>query len=130
MYRRTVWMWRFVRPGRTSFSNAPLPGSKISSPGSPPCRQRWWRSRPPAASRQWLPRARLALAFPGGWAIHRRVAPSRRLLAKGPKPDPIDAAVFPNFAEATKPQPRQIPDEMTRLLAEQFGLDAREAVVA
>ena len=41
-----------------------------------------------------------------------------RALGKRAKTDPIDAAVIAHFAEATKPQLRQIPDEMTRLLAE------------
>lgn len=34
------------------------------------------------------------------------------------KTDPIDAAVIARFAEATKPQPRPLPDEATRLLAD------------
>jgi transposase len=34
------------------------------------------------------------------------------------KSDPIDAAVIAHFAEATKPEPRPLPDEATRLLAE------------
>ncbi|HEV7910808.1 MAG TPA: transposase, partial [Methylocella sp.] len=44
-------------------------------------------------------------------------------LGKRAKTDPIDAAVIvAHFAEATKPELRQMPDEMTRLLA---GLVAR-----
>ena len=39
-------------------------------------------------------------------------------LGKRAKTDPIDAAVIAHFAEATKPQLRQLPDEMTRLLAD------------
>jgi transposase len=34
------------------------------------------------------------------------------------KTDPIDAAVIAHFAEATKPAPRPLPDEQTRLLAD------------
>ena len=34
------------------------------------------------------------------------------------KTDPIDAAVIARFAEATRPQPRPLPDEATRLLAD------------
>jgi len=34
------------------------------------------------------------------------------------KTDPIDAAVIAHFAEATKPTPRPLPDEATRLLAD------------
>ena len=34
------------------------------------------------------------------------------------KTDPIDAAVIARFAEATKPEPRPLPDEATRLLAD------------
>src|SRR5438874_3931542 len=41
-----------------------------------------------------------------------------RALGKRAKTDPIDAAVIAHFAEATKPQLRQVPDEMPRLLAE------------
>ena len=39
-------------------------------------------------------------------------------LGKRAKTDRIDAAVIAHFAAATKPQLRQIPDEVTRLLAE------------
>lgn len=34
------------------------------------------------------------------------------------KTDPIDAGVIAHFAEATKPEPRPLPDEATRLLAD------------
>lgn len=34
------------------------------------------------------------------------------------KTDPIDAAVIAHFAEATRPEPRPLPDEATRLLAD------------
>ncbi len=34
------------------------------------------------------------------------------------KTDPIDAAVIAHFVEATKPEPRPLPDEATRLLAD------------
>jgi transposase len=39
-------------------------------------------------------------------------------LGKRAKTDPIDAAVIAHFAEATKAQPRALPDDMTRLLAD------------
>jgi len=39
-------------------------------------------------------------------------------LGKRAKTDPIDAAVIAHFAEATKPQLRQLPDATTRLLAD------------
>jgi transposase len=39
-------------------------------------------------------------------------------LGKRAKTDPIDAAVIAHFAGATKPQLRQLPDEMTRRLAD------------
>lgn len=39
-------------------------------------------------------------------------------LGKRAKTDPIDAAVIAHFVEATKPTPRPLPDEMTRLLAD------------
>jgi transposase len=39
-------------------------------------------------------------------------------LGKRAKTDPIDAAVIAHFAEATKPQVRQLPDETTRMLAD------------
>lgn len=39
-------------------------------------------------------------------------------LGKRAKTDPIDAAVIAHFAEATRPQPRPLPDDMTQLLAE------------
>jgi transposase len=39
-------------------------------------------------------------------------------LGKRAKTDPIDAAVIAHFVEATKAQPRALPDEMTQLLAD------------
>ena len=39
-------------------------------------------------------------------------------LGKRAKTDPIDAAVIAHFAEATKAQPRALPDDQTRLLAD------------
>jgi transposase len=39
-------------------------------------------------------------------------------LGKRAKTDPIDAAVIAHFIEATKAEPRALPDEMTRLLAD------------
>jgi transposase len=41
-----------------------------------------------------------------------------RALGQRAKTDPIDAAVIAHFAEATKPAPRPLPDEATRLLAD------------
>jgi transposase len=41
-----------------------------------------------------------------------------RALGKRAKTDPIDAAVIAHFAEATKPEPRPLPDETTQLLAD------------
>jgi transposase len=41
-----------------------------------------------------------------------------RALGKRAKTDPIDAAVIAHFVEATKAEPRPLPDEMTRMLAD------------
>lgn len=41
-----------------------------------------------------------------------------KALGQRAKTDPIDAAVIAHFAEATRPQVRQLPDEATRLLAD------------
>jgi transposase len=41
-----------------------------------------------------------------------------KALGQRAKTDPIDAAVIAHFAEATKPTPRPLPDEATRLLAD------------
>jgi transposase len=41
-----------------------------------------------------------------------------KALGQRAKTDPIDAAVIAHFAEATKPQPRPLADEATRLLAD------------
>jgi len=41
-----------------------------------------------------------------------------KAVGKRAKTDPIDAMVIAHFAEATKPPVRQLPDEMTRLLAD------------
>jgi transposase len=41
-----------------------------------------------------------------------------KALGQRAKTDPIDAAVIAHFAEATKPEPRALPDAATRLLAD------------
>jgi transposase len=41
-----------------------------------------------------------------------------KALGQRAKTDPIDAAVIAHFAEATKPEPRPLPDEATRLLGD------------
>ena len=41
-----------------------------------------------------------------------------RAIGQRAKTDPIDAAVIAHFAEATRPEPRPLPDEATRLLAD------------
>ena len=41
-----------------------------------------------------------------------------KALGQRAKTDPINAAVIAHFAEATKPEPRPLPDEATRLLAD------------
>jgi transposase len=41
-----------------------------------------------------------------------------KALGQRAKTDPIDAAVIAHFAEATKPEPRPLPDAATRLLAD------------
>lgn len=41
-----------------------------------------------------------------------------KALGQRAKTDPIDAAVIARFAEATKPEPRPLPDEATRMLAD------------
>ena len=41
-----------------------------------------------------------------------------KALGKRAKTDPIDAAVIAHFAEATRPEPRPLPDAATRLLAD------------
>jgi transposase len=51
------------------------------------------------------------------WSIQRRCA-FAQALGKRAKTDLIDAAVIARFAEATKPKLRQMPDEVTRLLAD------------
>jgi transposase len=44
-----------------------------------------------------------------------------KALGQRAKTDPIDAAVIAHFAEATRPQPRSLPDEATQLLADLIG---------
>jgi transposase len=46
-------------------------------------------------------------------------------VGKRAKTDPIDAAVIARFAEAVKPEPRELPDEAARLLAELVGRRAQ-----
>ncbi len=48
----------------------------------------------------------------------RQVRAFAQALGKRAKTDPIDAAVIAHFAEAAKPKLRQMPDEVTRLLAD------------
>ena len=42
-------------------------------------------------------------------------------MGKRAKTDPIDAAVIAHFIEATKPEPRPLPDEATRQLGDLVG---------
>src|SRR5947208_9266700 len=53
-------------------------------------------------------------------------------VGKRAKTDPIDASVIARFAEAVKPEPRELPDEAARLLAELVSRRAQliEMVVA
>jgi len=44
-----------------------------------------------------------------------------KALGQRAKTDPIDAAVIAHFAEATRPQPRPLPDAATQLLADLIG---------
>ena len=53
-----------------------------------------------------------------GWVNPAQVRAFAMALGKRAKTDPIDAAVIAHFAAATKPQLRQLPDEMTRGLAD------------
>jgi len=46
-------------------------------------------------------------------------------IGKRAKTDPIDAAVIARFAEAVKPEPRELPDEPARLLSELVGRRAQ-----
>jgi len=46
-------------------------------------------------------------------------------LGKRAKTDPIDAAVIARFADAVKPEPRELPDEAARLLSELVGRRAQ-----
>jgi transposase len=46
-------------------------------------------------------------------------------IGKRAKTDPIDAAVIARFAEAVKPEPRELPDEAARLLSELVGRRAQ-----
>jgi transposase len=46
-------------------------------------------------------------------------------IGKRAKTDPIDAAVIARFAEAVKPEPRDLPDEAARLLSELVGRRAQ-----
>lgn len=50
-----------------------------------------------------------------------RVRAFAQALGKRAKTDPIDAAVIAHFVEATKAEPRPLPDEMTRMLADLVG---------
>lgn len=50
-------------------------------------------------------------------SIRRRCAPSKAL-GKRAKTDPVDAGVIAHFAHATRPTPRPLPDQATRLFAD------------
>src|ERR1700760_4648495 len=117
MYRRTVWMWRFVRPGRTSFSSTAAGIEDL------------------VARLTALSPALVAIEATGGFEAvvaaglagaglpvvvvnPAQVRAFANALGKRAKTDPIDAAGIAHFAEATKPQVRQLPDETTQMLAD------------
>jgi len=50
-----------------------------------------------------------------------------KALGQRAKTDPIDAGVIAHFAEATRPEPRPLPDEATRLLADLVARDGRSS---
>lgn len=77
------------------------------------------------ASRPSLRQHWLRLACRSWSSILRRLVPAKagirafaKALGKRAKTDPIDADVIAHFAEATKPEPRALPDEATQLLAD------------
>ena len=75
------------------------------------------RSRLQAALRPSLPRPWPRPGCPSSWSIRRRCEPLPRRSAEGQ--DRSDRrCVIAHFAEATKPDPRPLPDKTTRLLAD------------
>jgi transposase len=57
-------------------------------------------------------------AYPWTSSIRHKVRAFATALDKRTKTDPIDPAVIAHFAEAPKPQLRQLPDRMTRRLVD------------
>jgi len=79
------------------------------------------RWKPPAVSRpSWPPPCRAA-GLPVVIVNPAQVRNFAKAIGQRAKTDPIDAAVIAHFAEATKPEPRPLPDEATRLLADLVG---------
>ena len=116
MCQRIGWTWRFVQPARVLSSSAQVWGSKISS----------LEALPPKlvaieATGGFEAVAAAGLAGAGLPVVVVNPAQVRafaQALGKRAKTDLIDAAVIAHFAEATKPKLRQMPDEVTRLLAD------------
>ena len=66
-----------------------------------------------------LAAAALAAAqLPVGVVNPAQIRAFAKAIGQRAKTDPIDAAVIAHFAEATKPEPRPLPDAATRLLAD------------
>lgn len=59
-----------------------------------------------------------ALALPVVVVNPAQIRAFARAVGQRAKTDPIDAGVIAHFAEATRPEPRALPDEATRLLAD------------
>ena len=59
-----------------------------------------------------------AAGLPGAVVNPAQVRAFAKALGQRAKTDPIDAGVIAHFAEATNLEPRPLPDEQTRLLAD------------
>ena len=111
MSRKIVWTWPCVPVERCLRSSATPPGLCSCAASS----SRWPRvsshSKPPAA-------ALAAAGLPVAVVNPAQVRAFAKAIGQRAKTDPIDAAVIAHFAEAIKLEPRPLPDEATRQLAD------------
>jgi transposase len=93
-------------------------GWRSWSKGSARSARTWWRSRPPAVFETVVAATLAAVGLPVVVVNPAQVRAFAKALGQRAKTDPIDAGVIAHFAEATRPEPRPLPDQATRLLAD------------
>jgi len=111
---RIGWTLQYGHPEKVLLLRVLALASASSRPSSRRFRRRSLQLSPPAGSRLWSPQPWRQRSCRSWWST-RAFA---QALGKRAKTDPIDAAVIAHFVEATKAQPRPLPDETMRLLTD------------